>query len=145
MQGMVDYMAARTAFFDKFFLDTTTAGVRQVVISAAGLDSRGVAVALAGRHHGVQAGPAEGAGLQGVDADDNGARPTCKLASVPVDLRHDWPSALRRAPARLGCDGHCGASADGRLRPQATSGHRPRHTADAVCIGATDQKGRVTG
>lgn len=40
MQGMVDYMAARTAFFDNFFLAATRAGVRQVVILAAGLDSR---------------------------------------------------------------------------------------------------------
>ena len=40
MQGMVDYMAARTSFFDQFFLDATRAGVREVVILAAGLDSR---------------------------------------------------------------------------------------------------------
>ena len=32
---MVDYMAARTSFFDQFFLDATRAGVRQVVILAA--------------------------------------------------------------------------------------------------------------
>src|SRR6201992_2328760 len=47
MQGMVDYMAARTAFFDQFFLDATRAGVRQVVILAAGLDSRAWGLALA--------------------------------------------------------------------------------------------------
>ena len=40
MRGMVDYMAARTSFFDQFFLDATRAGVHQVVILAAGLDSR---------------------------------------------------------------------------------------------------------
>lgn len=28
---------------------------------------------------------------------DEGAQPTCELVSVPVDLRHDWPSALQRA------------------------------------------------
>ena len=40
MQGMRDYMASRTAFFDEFFIEATEAGVRQVVILAAGLDSR---------------------------------------------------------------------------------------------------------
>ena len=29
MQGMVDYMAARTSFFDGFFLDATRAGVHE--------------------------------------------------------------------------------------------------------------------
>lgn len=38
MQAMVDYMAARTALFDTFFLDAAGAGVRQVVILAAGPD-----------------------------------------------------------------------------------------------------------
>ncbi len=40
MQGMRDYMASRTAFFDEFLMDATESGVRQVVILAAGLDSR---------------------------------------------------------------------------------------------------------
>jgi O-methyltransferase involved in polyketide biosynthesis len=40
MQGMRDYMASRTAFFDEFFIDAAEAGVRQVVIWVAGLDSR---------------------------------------------------------------------------------------------------------
>ncbi len=40
MQGMRDYMASRTAYFDEFFIDATESGVRQVVILAAGLDSR---------------------------------------------------------------------------------------------------------
>ena len=40
IQAMVGYMASRTAFFDSFFLDATAAGISQVVILAAGLDSR---------------------------------------------------------------------------------------------------------
>ena len=40
LDGRVDYMAARTAFFDGSFLDAAEAGVRQAVILAAGLDSR---------------------------------------------------------------------------------------------------------
>ena len=40
LQLMVDFMATRTAYFDEFFLDAADAGVRQVVILAAGLDAR---------------------------------------------------------------------------------------------------------
>ncbi|HET9890219.1 MAG TPA: class I SAM-dependent methyltransferase, partial [Mycobacterium sp.] len=35
MQSMVSYMASRTAFFDRFFLEATGAGIRQAVILAA--------------------------------------------------------------------------------------------------------------
>ncbi|MEQ0619854.1 SAM-dependent methyltransferase, partial [Mycobacterium tuberculosis] len=37
IQQMIDFMAARTAFFDEYFLATADAGVRQVVILASGL------------------------------------------------------------------------------------------------------------
>jgi len=40
IQLMIDFMATRTAFFDQFFLGAADAGVRQVVILAAGLDAR---------------------------------------------------------------------------------------------------------
>src|SRR6201992_1972320 len=40
VQGMRDYMAPRTMFFDQFVLDAANAGVRQMVILAAGLDAR---------------------------------------------------------------------------------------------------------
>ena len=37
---MVDFMAVRTKWFDELFLDAVSSGIRQVVILAAGLDSR---------------------------------------------------------------------------------------------------------
>jgi methyltransferase (TIGR00027 family) len=97
MRGMVDYMAARTAFFDKFFLDATRAGVRQVVILAAGLDSRswrlpwpdGVTVYELDQPRVLE--------FKASALRENGAEPTCNLVNVPVDLRHDWPAALERA------------------------------------------------
>lgn len=36
----IDYQAVRTHFFDEYFADAVEAGIRQVVILAAGLDSR---------------------------------------------------------------------------------------------------------
>src|SRR6202048_2232904 len=37
---MADVIAVRTRFFDDFFIDAGTAGIRQAVILASGLDSR---------------------------------------------------------------------------------------------------------
>ena len=39
-QQMINYQAVRTHFFDAYFADAVGAGIRQVVILAAGLDSR---------------------------------------------------------------------------------------------------------
>ncbi len=97
MQGMVDYMAARTSFFDAFFLDATRAGVPQAVILAAGLDSRawrlpwpdGTAVYELDQPRVLE--------FKSATLRDNRALPTCNLVHVPVDLRHDWPAALRQA------------------------------------------------
>jgi len=93
----VDYMAARTAFFDKFFTDAANAGVRQVVILAAGLDSRawrlpwpdGTTVYELDRRQVLE--------FKTSTLDEYGAEPTSRRVGVPVDLRHDWPIALREA------------------------------------------------
>ena len=39
-EHFVDYQGARTKYFDEYFRDAADAGIRQVVILAAGLDSR---------------------------------------------------------------------------------------------------------
>jgi methyltransferase (TIGR00027 family) len=97
MRGMVDYMAARTSFFDQFFLDAARAGVHQVVILAAGLDSRawrlpwpdGITVYELDQPRVLE--------FKSSTLREHGAQPTCNLVPVPVDLRHDWPAALRQA------------------------------------------------
>ncbi|HEX5256648.1 MAG TPA: class I SAM-dependent methyltransferase [Mycobacterium sp.] len=97
MQGMVDYMAARTAFFDQFFLDATAAGVRQVVILAAGLDSRAWRLPWPDGTTVYELDQPRVLDFKASTLGDKGAQPTCDLVNVPVDLRHDWPSALQRA------------------------------------------------
>ncbi|OBF62082.1 SAM-dependent methyltransferase [Mycobacterium sp. 852002-50816_SCH5313054-b] len=97
MQGMVDYMAARTSFFDRFFLDATRAGAPQVVILAAGLDSRAWRLPWPDGTTVYELDQPRVLEFKSSTLRENGARPTCNLVHVPVDLRHDWPAALREA------------------------------------------------
>jgi len=96
-QNMIDYQAVRTHFFDAYFADAVAAGLRQVVILAAGLDSRAYRLEW----------PA-GAVVYEIDLPKvleykaetlagHGATPIADRRPVPVDLRHDWPKALRDA------------------------------------------------
>ncbi|OMC14968.1 class I SAM-dependent methyltransferase [Mycobacterium sp. SP-6446] len=97
MQAMVGYMACRTAFFDEFFVDATGAGIRQAVILAAGLDSRawrlpwpdGVTVYELDQPRVLE--------FKSATLAEHGAQPACSRVAVPVDLRQDWPAALRQA------------------------------------------------
>ena len=100
MQGMVDYMAARTSFFDQFFLDAARSGVHQVVILAAGLDSRAWRLPWPDGPNGITVYELDQPRVLEFKLSTlqaSGAQPTCKLVHVPVDLRHDWPAALQEA------------------------------------------------
>ncbi len=97
MQGMVDYMAARTSFFDQFFLDATRAGVHQVVILAAGLDSRAWRLPWPDGTTVYELDQSRVLEFKSSTLREHAAQPTCNLFHVPVDLRRDWPAALQQA------------------------------------------------
>jgi methyltransferase (TIGR00027 family) len=97
MQAMVGYMASRTAFFDKFFLDATQAGIRQVVILAAGLDARSWRLPWPDGTTVYELDQPRVLEFKSSTLREYGAGPTCNRVGVPVDLRQDWPAALRRA------------------------------------------------
>jgi methyltransferase (TIGR00027 family) len=97
MQGMRDYMASRTAFFDEFFIDATEAGVRQVVILAAGLDSRSWRLPWPDGVTVYELDQPKVLEFKSSTLRERGAQPMANLVSVPVDLRHDWPTVLRQA------------------------------------------------
>lgn len=97
MRGMVDYMAARTSFFDQFFLDATRAGVHQVVILAAGFGSRAWRLRWPDGTTVYELDQPRVLEFKSSTLREHGAQPTCNLVPVPVDLRHDWPAALRQA------------------------------------------------
>lgn len=123
-------MAIRTRFFDDFFAAATAAGIRQAVILAAGLDSRayrlpwppGTTVFEVDQPQVIEFKTATLSGL--------GEQPTADRRTVAVDLREDWPAALRDAgfdPAQRtawiaeGLLGYLPAEAQDRLLDQITA------------------------
>ncbi|HZA08804.1 class I SAM-dependent methyltransferase [Mycobacterium sp.] len=97
MRAMRDYVASRTVFFDEFFLAATNGGVRQAVILAAGLDARGWRLQWPDGTTVYELDQPKVLDFKGGTLAAKGARPSAVLVNVPVDLRHDWPKALRQA------------------------------------------------
>ena len=93
----IDEMAVRTRFFDDYFTAAAERGIRQAVILASGLDSRayrlpwpdGTVVYEIDQPDVIEFKTRTLAGL--------GAEPTAQRRTVSIDLREDWPAALRAA------------------------------------------------
>jgi methyltransferase (TIGR00027 family) len=103
MDRMADSMAVRTAFFDEFFLDATAAGVTQAVILASGLDSRAYRLRWPAGTVVFEIDQPDVIEFKTRTLADLGAEPTAVRRTVGIDLRDDWPAALREAgfdPAR---------------------------------------------
>lgn len=97
MQRMTDLLAARTRYIDAFFADAAAAGIRQVVILASGLDARGYRLAWAAGTTVFEIDQPEVIEFKTTTIEALGAKPTAEVRAVGVDLRHDWPSALKQA------------------------------------------------
>jgi methyltransferase (TIGR00027 family) len=91
---MSRFLGVRSKFFDEFLTGALASGPGQVVILAAGLDSRAFRLDLP-----------DGTTLFEIDQpgvlrfkDDvleaQGAKPRCERRVIPVDLREDWATAL---------------------------------------------------
>jgi methyltransferase (TIGR00027 family) len=97
LQAMTDGMAVRTKYFDDYFVSATDGGVRQAVILASGLDARayrlpwpaGTVVYELDQPQVIEFKTTTLAGI--------GAEPTAIRRTVPIDLRQDWPAALKAA------------------------------------------------
>jgi methyltransferase (TIGR00027 family) len=96
-QNMIDYQAVRTHFFDAYFADAVQAGIRQVVILAAGLDSRAYRLSWPGGTVVYEIDLPKVLEYKAATLAAHGASPVVDRRPVPVDLRHDWPGALRDA------------------------------------------------
>jgi methyltransferase (TIGR00027 family) len=96
-QNMIDYQAVRTHFFDAYFADAVAAGIRQVVLLAAGLDSRAYRLDWPGLTTVYEIDLPKVLEYKAATLAGHGAEPIADRRPVPVDLRHDWPQALRDA------------------------------------------------
>lgn len=97
LQLMIDFVATRTAFFDEFFQGAADSGVRQVVILAAGLDARAWRLPWPDGTVVYELDQPKVLEFKSNTLREHGARPKARLVDVPIDLRQDWPKALREA------------------------------------------------
>ena len=96
-QQMVDYQAVRTHFFDEYFSAAAEAGLTQHVILAAGLDSRAYRLNWPAGTVVYEIDLPAVLEYKSTTLDGLGAAPATTRREVAVDLRGDWPAALRAA------------------------------------------------
>ncbi|MET0704279.1 MAG: class I SAM-dependent methyltransferase [Mycobacterium sp.] len=97
MRVMNDSMAIRTRYFDDFLLGATAAGIRQVVILASGLDARAYRLAWPAGTTVFEIDQPEVIAFKTTTLADLGAVAPVVHRPLAVDLRDDWPAALRDA------------------------------------------------
>jgi len=89
-----DYQAVRTHYFDGYFNAAVRAGIRQVVILAAGLDSRAYRLDWPAGTTVFEIDQPKVLGYKTSTLDAHGAVPKARRVPVAVDLRDDWTAAL---------------------------------------------------
>jgi methyltransferase (TIGR00027 family) len=108
---MAQGMAARTRFYDQFFLDAAQSGVAQAVILASGLDARAYRLPWPTGTVVYEVDMPEVIEFKTVTLSELGAEPTAQRRTVSVDLRDDWGAALQasgfdpQAPAAWSAEG----------------------------------------
>ncbi|MEY8016309.1 class I SAM-dependent methyltransferase [Mycobacterium servetii] len=95
LQQRREQMTVRTRFFDDFFQDAAAAGIRQAVILAAGLDARAYRLAWPPGMVVFEVDQPEVIAFKTDTLAALGAQPTAERRTVSIDLRDDWPTALR--------------------------------------------------
>ncbi len=93
----IDYQAVRTHYFDSYFADAVAAGLRQVVILAAGLDSRAFRLEWPTGTTVYEIDQPQVVTYKTSTLESAGAASTAQRRTVPVDLRDDWAAALTAA------------------------------------------------
>ncbi|WP_428342841.1 class I SAM-dependent methyltransferase [Mycobacterium sp.] len=98
----VDYQAVRTHYFDSYFAGAVAAGIRQVVILAAGLDSRAFRLEWPAGTSVYEIDQPQVVEYKTTTLESAGAAPTAERRTVQVDLRDDWAAALTAAGFEAG-------------------------------------------
>ena len=92
-----DSIAVRTRFFDEFFLAAAHDGIRQSVILAAGLDARPYRLPWPKGTVVYEVDQPQVIEFKSATLSALGVAPAAYRRTVSIDLREDWPTALRRS------------------------------------------------
>ncbi|KAA0111314.1 class I SAM-dependent methyltransferase [Mycolicibacterium sp. P1-5] len=94
-QHFVTFQAARTRYFDDYFHNATQAGVRQIVLLAAGLDSRAYRLDWPAGMTVYELDQPQVLEFKRDALAAHGATARAERREIAVDLRDDWQQALR--------------------------------------------------
>lgn len=92
-----NYAAARTRWFDEYFIAAGANGIDQAVILAAGLDARAWRLPWVSSSAVYEIDQPQVLAFKAETLAAHNARPAVTYQAVPIDLRGDWPTALRQA------------------------------------------------
>ncbi|MGW4096428.1 class I SAM-dependent methyltransferase [Mycobacterium sp. NPDC004974] len=96
-ENFVNFQGARTKYFDEYFARAIEAGVQQVVLLAAGLDSRAYRLRWADGTVVYELDQPRVLEFKRDTVDQLGEAPTAERREVAIDLRDDWPRALQES------------------------------------------------
>ncbi|MCV7195549.1 class I SAM-dependent methyltransferase [Mycobacterium angelicum] len=91
----VTFQGARTRYFDAYFRRAADAGARQVVILAAGLDSRAYRLPWPDGTTVFELDRPQVLDFKRQVLEQHGVKPRAERREIAVDLREDWPQALQ--------------------------------------------------
>ena len=91
------YAAVRTKWFDEYFIAAGANGIDQAVILAAGLDVRAWRLPWVSGTAIYEIDQPQVLAFKADTLAAHRARPNSAYQAVPIDLRADWPTALREA------------------------------------------------
>jgi methyltransferase (TIGR00027 family) len=96
-KARTEQIAVRTRFFDDFFTGATKDGVLQAVILASGLDTRAYRLRWPAGAVVYEIDQPQVIEFKTTTLADLGATPTAERRAIGIDLREDWPAALRES------------------------------------------------
>jgi methyltransferase (TIGR00027 family) len=94
-QQICEQIAVRTRFFDDFFIGAVSAGIRQAVVLASGLDTRAYRLPWPREAVVFEVDQPQVIEFKSRVLEGLGAQPAASRRTVSIDLRDDWPAALR--------------------------------------------------
>jgi methyltransferase (TIGR00027 family) len=97
IRSISGYAASRTKWFDEFFIAAGAGGIEQAVILAAGLDARAWRLPWNDGSVVYEIDQPKVLAFKTDTLRAHDAQPAARYVPVPVDLRRDWPNALREA------------------------------------------------